>query len=145
MTRDEFKAHTIASLEDSIIRLEGIIGVALPRDLAFQWLTEPDSCYFDDEVIEGIVARVYVDEDHIWPCVDIGPSKILPDGRLLIVATRAGHPPRPFGMNWTGRMGPYVLVYGGDFVNLTFDAQGKPDMKTVIPTNLRRAGKSTDS
>jgi hypothetical protein len=145
MTRDEFKAHTIASLEDSIVRLEGIIGVALPRDLAFQWLTEPDSYYFGDEVIEGIVARVYVDEDHIWPCVDIGPSKILPDGRLLIVATRAGHPPRPFSMNWTGRMGPFVLVYGGDFVNLTFDRQGKPDMETVVPANLQRVGKSADS
>jgi len=145
MTRDEFKAHTIASLEDSIVRLEGIIGVALPRDLAFQWLTEPDSDYFGDDVIEGIVARVYVDEDHIWPCVDIGPSKILPDGQLLIVATRAGHLPRPFGMNWTGRMGPFVLVYGGDFVNLTFDRQGKADMKTVVPTNLQRAGKSADS
>jgi hypothetical protein len=145
MTRDEFKAHTIASVEDSITRLEGIVGVALPRDLAFQWLTEPDRYYFGDEVIEGIVARVYVDEDHIWPCVDIGPSKILPDGRLLIVATRAGHPPQPFGLNWTGPMGPFVLVYGGDFVNLTFDRQGKPDMKTVIPANLQRAGESADS
>ena len=42
-------------------------------------------------------------------------------------------------------MGPFVLVYGGDFVNLTFDRQGKPDMKTVIPANLQRAGKSADS
>ncbi len=145
MTRDEFKAHAITSVEDSITLLEGIIGVPLPRDLAFQWLTEPDRCYFDDEVIEGIVARVYVDEDHIWPCVDVGPSKIMPDGRLLIVATRAGHPPRPFGLNWTGRMGPFVLVYGGEFVNLTFDRQGKPDMKTVIPARFQRAGKLADS
>ena len=30
-------------------------------------------------------------------------------------------------------MGPYVLVYDGDFVNLTFDRHRKPDMKTVIP------------
>ena len=145
MTRNEFKAHTLASVEDSITRLEGIIGVALPRNLAFQWLTEPDCCYFGDEVIEAIVARVYVDKDHIWPCVDIGPSKILPDGRLLIVATRAGHPPQPFGLNWTGRMGPFVLVYGGDFVKLTYDQQGKPDMKTVIPASLQRPGKSAGS
>jgi hypothetical protein len=141
MNRDEFKTHTIASVEDSITRLEGIIGVALPRDLAFQWLREPDRYYFGNEVIEGITARVYVDEDHIWPCVDIGPSKILPDGRLLIVATRAGHPPRPFGLNWSGRMGPFVLVHGGDLVSLTFDGQGKSDMKTVIPPNLQRAEK----
>ena len=53
--------HTITSVEDSIMRLEGIIGVPLPRDLAFQWLIEPDCRYFDDEVIEGIVARVYAD------------------------------------------------------------------------------------
>jgi hypothetical protein len=144
MTRDEFKGHTIASVEDSIARLEGIIGVPLPRELAFQWLTDTDRCYFGDEVIEGIVSRVYVDENHIWPCVDIGPSGILPDRRLLIVATRSGHPPRPFGLNWTGRMGPFVLVYGGDFVNLTYDRQGKPEMKTVIPANLQRMGKSAD-
>jgi hypothetical protein len=42
-------------------------------------------------------------------------------------------------------MGPFVLVYGGDFVNLTFDGLGNPDMKTVIPANLQRPAKSADS
>jgi hypothetical protein len=42
-------------------------------------------------------------------------------------------------------MGPFVLVHGGDFVKLTYDQQGKPDMKTVIPANLQRVGKSAVS
>ena len=50
--------------------------------------------------------------DELCPCVDIGVADILADGRTLIVASIAGYSPGPFGANWTGRQGPYVLTYG---------------------------------
>jgi hypothetical protein len=58
-----------------------------------------------------------VDEEHIYPCVDIGVGDILADGSLLIVGSVAGYAPRPFGPNWTGRMGPFVHVVGQPFLN----------------------------
>ena len=57
-----------------------------------------------------------MDEDHIYPCVDIGVGDI-EDGSLLIIGSVAGYAPRQFGPNWTGRMGPFVHVVGQQFLN----------------------------
>lgn len=61
--------------------------------------------------------RVFVDEDHIYPCVDIGVGDLLEDGSLLIVASVAGYAPRSFGENWTGRKGPFIHIIGGPLLN----------------------------
>jgi hypothetical protein len=70
-----------------------------------------------NNVAEHIVERVFVDEEHVYPCVDIGVGDILEDGSLLIVGSVAGYAPRPFGPNWTGRMGPFVHVVGQPLLN----------------------------
>jgi hypothetical protein len=67
---------------------------------------------------------VYIDESHIYPCVDIGVGDLLEDGTPLIVASIAGYSPRPFQKNWTGRDGPFVRIVGAPFLNKA--ASGKP-------------------
>jgi hypothetical protein len=133
MTRDEFKAHVASSIEASISRLEEILGVPLPRDIAFQWIFgDQQRVYGAAEAIEAITSQVYVDREHIWPCVDLGPHRILSDGKLLIIGSRSGHPPRPFQKNWTGREGPFVLMYGGDFISKNRIGKG---FRAVVPSN----------
>jgi hypothetical protein len=136
MTRDQFKVHVAQSIEDSIINLEGKIGVQLPRRLAFCWMHDKLQVYRDKEIVEAITARVFVDAENIYPCVDLGPTKVLEDGSLLLTANRAGYAPRPFQMNWSGREGPFVLIYGGDFVKTSFH-DGTMIMETVVPESLR--------
>jgi hypothetical protein len=63
-----------------------------------------------------IIERVFIDEEHIYPCVDIGVGDILEDGSLLIVGNVAGYAPRSFGKNWTGREGPFVHIVGQPFL-----------------------------
>jgi hypothetical protein len=65
---------------------------------------------------------VFVDEQRIYPCVDLGVADLLDDGSLLIVGSVAGYAPRPFGHNWTGR-GPFVPVVGQPLLNRV---AGKP-------------------
>lgn len=60
-----------------------------------------------------------MDEDAIFPCVDIGVGDLLDDGTPLVVATVAGYPPQPFGENWTGRDGPFVRIVGDPFMAKT--------------------------
>jgi hypothetical protein len=55
-----------------------------------------------ENIVEQIVKRVFIDEEHIYPCVDLGVGDLLEDGSLLIVGNVSGHAPRPFGQNWTG-------------------------------------------
>jgi hypothetical protein len=63
-------------------------------------------------VVEHITDRVFIDEDHIYPCVDIGVGDILDDGTVLITANVAGYNPGPFQKNWTDRDGPFVYMIG---------------------------------
>ena len=115
MTRAEFTTFVEATLEDVIALAEEQSGKRLSREIAFQWLFSKDEP-LRERIVAAIVDRVYVDENAIYPCVDIGVGDLLDDGTPLIVASVAGYPPRPFGQNWTGRAGPFVRIIGGPFM-----------------------------
>lgn len=116
MNREDFASFVARTLEDVIQLAEKKCGKQLPRKVAFQWLGGSHPIVNED-IVECIVGRVFVDEQHIFPCVDIGVGDVLADGTLLIVGTVAGYGPRPFGKNWTNRDGPFVHIVGAPFLN----------------------------
>jgi hypothetical protein len=116
MKREEIAAFVESTIEEILSLAEEKCGTTLQRKYAFRWLGRSHATVFDN-VIEHIVERVFVDEEHIYPCVDIGVGDILEDGSLLVVGNVAGYAPRPFGPNWTGRMAPFVHVVGQPFLN----------------------------
>lgn len=116
MNREEFSNFVSTVLEDAVQFAEEKAGQKLPRTLAFQWLG-PSHPRITGDIIEEIVKRVFMDEQHIYPCVDLGVADLLDDGSLLIVGNVAGYPPRPFGQNWTGRQGPFIPIVGISFLN----------------------------
>jgi hypothetical protein len=116
MKRDEFTTFVAKTLEAVVQLAEQKAGKALPRRFAFQWLGKSSS-RITEKIAESIVARVFIDEDHIYPCVDIGVGDLLNDGTPLIVASVAGYAPKSFGKNWTGREGPFVYIVGAPFLN----------------------------
>jgi hypothetical protein len=116
MKRDDFATFVGETIEAVICLAEEKSGRTLPRRYAFRWLGKSHPMVLDG-VIEHIVSRVFLDEEHIYPCVDIGVGDMLEDGSLLIVGSVAGYAPRAFGMNWTGRKGPFVHVIGQPFLN----------------------------
>ncbi len=69
-----------------------------------------------ENIVETIVDRVFVTENAIYPCVDMGIVDLLEDGTPLLQTTIAGYSPEPFGQNWTGKDGPYVRIVGSAFV-----------------------------
>jgi hypothetical protein len=116
MNRETFAAFVARTLDDVIQLAEEKCGKELSRKIAFRWLG-PSHPVVSENIVEHIVERVFMDEEHIYPCVDIGVGDTLDDGTLLIVGTVAGYAPRPFGQNWTGRDGPFVRIVGGPFLN----------------------------
>lgn len=122
MTRQDFARFTGETLEDVILLAEQKCGKTLPRRYVFRWLGRAQPLIVDD-VVQHIVDRVFVDEEHIYPCVDLGVGDLLEDGSLLIVGSVAGYPPRPFGENWTGREGPFIRIVGAPLLNRV---AGKP-------------------
>jgi hypothetical protein len=116
MTREEFTSFVEKTVEEVICLAEQKSGKQLPRTFAFQWFGQSQPL-ITENVIEHIVRRVFVDEEHIYPCVDIGVGDLLEDGSPLIVGSVAGYAPREFGENWTGRRGPFIHIIGAPFLN----------------------------
>jgi len=116
MNREDFAALVARTLDDDIQLAEEKCGKELPRKIAFRWLGRSHPVV-SENIVEHIVERVSVDEEHIFPSVDIGVGDILEDGTPLIVGSVAGYAPRPFGQNWTGRDGPFVRIVGRPFLN----------------------------
>jgi hypothetical protein len=115
MTKIEFASFVKQTLEDIILFAEEYTGRPLPRGIRFRWVLEDQT--INEGIVETIVNRVYVDEDHIYPCVDIGVGDLSEDGAPIIVASVAGYSPRPFQKNWTGRDGPFVRIIGQPFLD----------------------------
>ncbi|MGO9318661.1 MAG: hypothetical protein ACLPXT_15720 [Terracidiphilus sp.] len=115
MDRDTFTVLVNRTLEEVVELAEEKAGRKLSRKLAFQWLGN-NKPRITKDIAEYIVERVFVDEEHIYPCVDIGVGNLLEDDTVLIVGNVAGYTPRPFGKNWTGREGPFVHIVGAPFL-----------------------------
>lgn len=116
ITREEFTRFVEKTIEDVICLAEQKSGKQLPRTFAFQWLGRSET-RITENAIEHIVQRVFVDEEHIYPCVDIGVGDLSEDGSPLIVGSVAGYAPRAFSENWTGRRGPFIHIVGGPFLS----------------------------
>jgi hypothetical protein len=116
MNREEFTTFVARTLDDIVQLAEEKCAKKLTQKIVFRWLGSSHAIV-SENIVEHIVARVFVDEDRIYPCVDIGVGDVLADGTLLIVGSVAGYAPRPFGKNWTGRDGPFVQIVGHPFLN----------------------------
>jgi hypothetical protein len=116
MKREEFATFVQGTIEEVIRLAEEKSGQKLLRKYAFRWLGKSHPI-MTENIVDYIVGRVFVDEQYIYPCVDIGVGDILEDGTLLLVGSVAGYPPRVFGANWTGRIGPFVHIVGAPFLS----------------------------
>ena len=115
MTKDEFTKFTVDAIEDVIRLAEEKVGQEVSRRVAFSWLGSKEPPIRAD-IVETIVNKVFVSDEEIYPCVDLGLIDVLDDETPLLSAGVAGFAPRPFGKNWTGRDGPFVRIIGGAFV-----------------------------
>jgi hypothetical protein len=115
LARETFAEFTRQAIESAVRTAEEKSGRSLSRELRLQWLGKRG--VIDSGIVEELVSRVFVAPDLIYPCVDLGVAGTDPEGRTLLVANVAGYAPGPFGKNWTGTDGPYVLIVGAPLLN----------------------------
>ena len=106
MNRKDFKAFIERELENAIEFAERHTGTILPRSYCFRWIFKTE--LFCENIPEVIAGRVWEDEDHIRPCVDLIVMDFITDDTLMIEGIIAGFAARPFGKNWAGRDGPFI-------------------------------------
>lgn len=116
MNRQQFKLFVDETLENVIRLAEQETGNKLSRKYCFHWFGRKSEMVCQN-IAEHITQKVFIEEDHIYPCVDIGVTDILDDGTLVISANIAGYAPRAFGKNWTDRDGPFVYIIGQELLD----------------------------
>jgi hypothetical protein len=84
MRKEDFAKFVESTIEEIILLAEEKCGRTLPRNYSFRWLGRSHQVVADN-IVDHIVQRVFVDEEHIYPCVDIGVGDILKNGSLLFV------------------------------------------------------------
>jgi hypothetical protein len=131
MKREDFVAFVEDTIEQVTRLAEEKSGMRLERKYAFRWLGRSQPVVRDN-IVEYIVSRVFVDEEHFYPCVDFGVGDILEDGFVLLIGSVAGYPPRAFGKNWTGREGPFVHIIGAPFLNRAAGNPTQPSWDGVV-------------
>lgn len=115
MNREEFQRFVEQTIEEVIQSAEIKSGKKLTRKILFRWFsqkTEPVS----KNISQHITEKVFIDENNIYPCVDIGVGDILDDETLVVFANIAGYAPKPWGKNWQGKDGPFIHIIGRDFL-----------------------------
>lgn len=116
MKREDFQNFVEKTIVEVIQLAEKKSGKKLSGRIVFQWFnqkTEP----ITENIPSHITEKVFIDENNIYPCVDIGVGNILEDETLIIFAHIAGQPPRPFGTNWQGKDGPFIHIIGHEFLS----------------------------
>lgn len=109
MTRQDFQRFVEDTIRAVVELAEDKLDRVLTLSPYLRWYPSPE--LVKESIAESVTSRVYIDAEHICPCVDFGVGEVLEDGRPVIFAIISGHPPTTFGKNWTGREGPFVYIH----------------------------------
>jgi hypothetical protein len=116
MNREEFSNYVSMAIEEAIQFAEDKTGQKLPRKFAFLWFDRPES-RITENIVEHIVERVFIDEEHMCASVNLGVCDLLDDGSLLVLGSVYDDRLRPFKRNSNGREGPFSPMVGISFLN----------------------------
>jgi hypothetical protein len=125
MNKEEFRKLAELSLEEVIQFAEIFHGGPLPRNIVFQWGYGEEKEKLEGDIAQIIAdnPKVYQDDEHINPFVDLIPYSVLPNNKLLIVCYVSGFKPQKFGKNWQGRMGPFCYMVNSRLTNPDIDKE----------------------
>ncbi|MBZ0203427.1 MAG: hypothetical protein K8I03_10475 [Ignavibacteria bacterium] len=113
MDKESFKKFTEDALKNILLFGEAFHRKPLPQKIVFQWGYGDKKERFRENLSQIIVdnPRVYIDEDHINPFLDLVVLDILPSNETLIGCYVSGHELRSFPeRNWNGPPGPYIYL-----------------------------------
>jgi hypothetical protein len=132
MTQTEFKKHIEKTLSELKLYAELHAGMELPNDYKFEWqFADKPTAIGKENVIELIAEKVYLNENKIYPCVDLIVEKIDDENRILISGRIAGYEPREFGKGWSNRPGPFIYGIGSKILTGKVNCNSK-DFKNML-------------
>ena len=107
MTRDDFTIFTKGYIAELISWAELYLRQTLPKDNVRLISYESELADGIDNVVDYLVSYTYESEESIKPCVDLSVCDF-DDHTVSILFMPTGYSGQPFGLNWTGKPGPYI-------------------------------------
>lgn len=137
MTQNEFKKHIEKTLLELKLYAELHSGEELPNDFEFEWqFIEKLNAVGKDNVIELITEKVYLEENRIYPCVELIVENVTSENRILISGRIAGYEPREFGKGWSNRPGPFIYGIGNELISKKVNHTSKEFKNMLIEKGL---------
>jgi hypothetical protein len=108
MKKEDFKQFVEISIDELLQHAQKHLRKKLPEQITFQWhIDHPQTFFGKKDIIDEITQNVYIDEDRIFPCVELIIQEISPT-QVFLVGRIAGYCPRPFQNSMNGKPGPFV-------------------------------------
>lgn len=135
MKREEFREFVDKTLDEVKLYAELHANKSLPTEFKFKWLRDDcEPVYGRENVVNEIVRLVFVDEDKIYPCVDLNIG--LEDDLISITSWIANYDPRPFQSGWSKRPGPFIYCVGQGVISKKVDTNSKEFKNMLIDKGL---------
>lgn len=110
--REQFARFTVDRIEELLTQAETKFNKAISREFRFRLGTNGE-ILSGSSSLDKLIDYIWLSDKEIYPFVDLLLDGLLED-RPIITVCRSGYKPRPFGTNWTGKPGPYILMIGDD-------------------------------
>jgi hypothetical protein len=134
MTRVDFEKFIDKTLNEIILFTELHTKESNLKEIEFQWLTKESPVFKDrQEIINAIAAKVYIDVDKIYPCVDLQVLEIRAN-TIVLKAWIANFDPRPFGKGWSNRPGPFIYLINAAIIHPSVNTKSK-EFREVLRKN----------
>lgn len=135
MTKKEFIEFVDITLNEVKLYAEIHSNKSLPNKFKFKWLKDDCETFVGREnVINEIVRLVFIEEDKIYPCVDLNIG--LEEECITITSWIANYEPRPFQKGWSNRPGPFIYCLGPDIISNEIDTKSKEFKNKLIDLGL---------
>lgn len=135
MTKKEFTDFVDKTLDEVKKYAEIHADKSLPLEFKFKWLRDDcETVMGRQNVIDEIIRLVYIQEDKIYPCVDLNIG--LEEGYISLTSWIANYEPRPFQRGWSNRPGPFIYCIDQSLISYKIDTKSKDFKNRLIDLGL---------
>lgn len=137
MILDDFKKHIDKTLDELKLYAEMHCDRKLSGEFEFDWTSNKNNIITKkDAIINEIARKVFLNDNEIYPCVDLIIEDVTKKGIIIFKAQIAGFRPRPFQKGWSNRPGPFIYGINSHLIAKNIDTSSKEFIDALIDKGL---------
>ena len=114
MKKHDFEIFARGKIDQLLNEAREKFGKPISEEYRFR-LSPKGPFQYKESSLQELIDYVYRSENEIYPFVDLLFEGVTSTTVPLITVIRSKYGPRPFGTNWTGQAGPFILMLGENY------------------------------